>query len=373
MPSLKRCGGRRRRTASSGCFRAMPPTPGCSRSRMASSACASATSAGGSAMRATPSTPISYSRRCASKARWRKHLRFQVSLASVNSALPPRIFPNVADVAKVRPGFTDALAAEVDSIVKHIPNDDLAIQWDCSTEVQDAYGAVPGYSAEGAIERNIAQFRTLVAAHPGKCRARLPLLLRHARRLAALRARRSFGDRSSLPTPPSRRPAAASIGFTFPCCLTSKESFFAPLKDLQAARRARLSRRHPSHGRLQGAHRAGAEISCRNSGSRPIAASAASRRPTCRRCSTSIFRRSRPPVRARIRRRPVSPNRRSTRAPLRPRPHPRHRPRSPRRRRVEANKQSAWHGCARHGQRRRPLPCHPCRLGPRRRCGRKTA
>ena len=131
----------------------------------------------------------------------------------------------VTDVDKVRPGFTDALAAEVDSIVKHIPNDDLAIQWDCSTEVQDAYGAVPGYSAEGAIERNTAQFRTLSPRIPETRRARLPLLLRHARRLAAFRARRSFGDRSSLPTPPSRRPAAASIGFTFPVCPTSKNPF----------------------------------------------------------------------------------------------------------------------------------------------------
>jgi hypothetical protein len=90
-----------------------------------------------------------------------KHLRFQVSLASVNSALPPRIFPNTKDGDKVRPGFTEALAAEVDTIVKHIPNADLAIQWDCATEVQDAYGAVPGYSADGAIERNVAQFRIL--------------------------------------------------------------------------------------------------------------------------------------------------------------------------------------------------------------------
>ena len=115
-----------------------------------------------------------------------RHLRFQVSLASVNSALPPRIFPNAADGPKVRPGFTEALAAEVDTIVKHIPNDDLAIQWDCATEVQDAYGAVPGYSADGAIERNVAQFRSLCAAHPRERRARLSLLLRHARRLAAL-------------------------------------------------------------------------------------------------------------------------------------------------------------------------------------------
>jgi len=37
-----------------------------------------------------------------------RHLRFQVSLASVNSALPPRIFPNQADIGKVRPGFTES-------------------------------------------------------------------------------------------------------------------------------------------------------------------------------------------------------------------------------------------------------------------------
>ena len=90
-----------------------------------------------------------------------KHLRFQVSLASVNSALPPRIFPNVKDGDKVRPGFTDALAAEVDTIVKHIPNDDLAIQWDCSTEVQDAYGNIPGYPLEGSVERNLTEVRNL--------------------------------------------------------------------------------------------------------------------------------------------------------------------------------------------------------------------
>ena len=95
-----------------------------------------------------------------------KHLRFQVSLASVNSALPPRIFPNHADIAKIRPGFTEALAAEADMIGRKIPHDDLAIQWDCSTEVQDVYGAVPGFSADGAIERNVAQFRTLSARIP---------------------------------------------------------------------------------------------------------------------------------------------------------------------------------------------------------------
>jgi hypothetical protein len=90
-----------------------------------------------------------------------KHLRFQVSLASVNSALPPRIFPDQSDIVKIRPGYTDALAAEIGTIVQKIPPGDLAIQWDCSTEVQDAYGAVPGFPAEGAVERNLDQFRKL--------------------------------------------------------------------------------------------------------------------------------------------------------------------------------------------------------------------
>ena len=115
-----------------------------------------------------------------------KHLRFQVSLASVNSALPPRIFPNKADVAKTRPSFTDAVAAEVDTIIKHVSNNDLAIQWDCSTEVQDVYG---GGARLFRRRRHRTQRRAVphaVAAHPGKRRAWLSLLFRHAWRLAAI-------------------------------------------------------------------------------------------------------------------------------------------------------------------------------------------
>src|ERR1700712_1559029 len=77
-----------------------------------------------------------------------KHLRFQVSIPSVNSTLPPRIFPNPRDIAKVRPGYQDALTAEVAKIVEKIPNEDLAIQWDCATEGQDAYGAIQGFPKE---------------------------------------------------------------------------------------------------------------------------------------------------------------------------------------------------------------------------------
>ncbi len=90
-----------------------------------------------------------------------KPLRFQVSMPSVVSALPPRIFPDQSDIAKVRPGYLEALKAELGTIVEKIPAKDLAIQWDCSTEMQDAYGAIAGYPRDGAVERNMDQFRVL--------------------------------------------------------------------------------------------------------------------------------------------------------------------------------------------------------------------
>jgi hypothetical protein len=88
-------------------------------------------------------------------------LRFQVSMPSVNSAIPSRIFPDVADVAKVRPGYTEALRAETAKIVEKIPNDQLAIQWDCANEVTEVYGGIPGFAKAGAIERNLDQVRAL--------------------------------------------------------------------------------------------------------------------------------------------------------------------------------------------------------------------
>jgi hypothetical protein len=85
------------------------------------------------------------------------HIRFQVSIPMVNSVLPPRIFPNVSDLEKIRPGYEEATRAEIATIIDKIPAEELAIQWDCSTEVQDAYGGIPGFPLAGAIERNLAE------------------------------------------------------------------------------------------------------------------------------------------------------------------------------------------------------------------------
>lgn len=95
-----------------------------------------------------------------------KHLRFQVSIPMVNSVLPPRIFPDQSDIEKIRPGYEEATRAEIAKIVEKIPHKELAIQWDCSTEIQDSYGSIPGYPLQGAIERNLEQVRGLAPHIP---------------------------------------------------------------------------------------------------------------------------------------------------------------------------------------------------------------
>ena len=89
------------------------------------------------------------------------NLRFQVSIPTAVSALPPRVFPHPGDLDKVRPGYIDAVRAEVAAMIEQIPPSELAIQWDCSTELQDAYGALAGLPKEGAIERNVPQIHAL--------------------------------------------------------------------------------------------------------------------------------------------------------------------------------------------------------------------
>lgn len=95
-----------------------------------------------------------------------EHLRFQVSMPMVNSVLPPRIFPVPGDIDRIKPGYEAALKAEVETIVEKIPSRDLAIQWDCASELQDAYGAIREFPAEGMIERNVSQVRHIAPHIP---------------------------------------------------------------------------------------------------------------------------------------------------------------------------------------------------------------
>lgn len=160
-----------------------------------------------------------------------RHVRFQVAIPSVNSTLPPRLFPDGNDLDKIRPGYQDALAAEIATIVKQIPNEDLAIQWDCATEVQDAYGGA-GLAKETAIERNIGQFKALSPAIP---------------ETVALGYHLCFGTLGGWPRfAPDDLSGAVAMANAFidvsgrrvdfvhiPTLDSTDEAFFAPLKDLR--------------------------------------------------------------------------------------------------------------------------------------------
>lgn len=95
-------------------------------------------------------------------------VRFQVSMPSVNSVVTRRIFAEPGDAAKIQPGYEAAVKAELENIVTRIPAEDLAIQWDCSTEMQDAYGAIEGLPLESMIERNVDHMRRLCPIIPEK-------------------------------------------------------------------------------------------------------------------------------------------------------------------------------------------------------------
>ena len=151
------------------------------------------------------------------------HLRFQVSIPMVNSAAPPRVFADGKSCATVRAAYAEALAAELGKILEHVPHHELAIQWDCASELQEAY--------QGGIEGQIAQV-ALSKAIP-----RTVLLGYHL----------CFGTLGGWPRfAPDDLGAAVQLANAFvaasgrpvdwihiPVLDRSDDAFFAPLQDLQ--------------------------------------------------------------------------------------------------------------------------------------------
>ena len=82
-------------------------------------------------------------------------MRFQISIPMVHSVIRPLYFPDPADLARVRPGFEAALAAEVAVIVEKIPHRDLAIQWDCAWELQAVCGAGKALPSELEVATHV--------------------------------------------------------------------------------------------------------------------------------------------------------------------------------------------------------------------------
>ena len=93
-------------------------------------------------------------------------MRFQISIPMVNSVIRPLYFPEPGDVDKIRPGFEAALAAEIEVIVRRIPAEDLAIQWDCAAELLAVYGGSQASGKEAEVATHIAPIRRLSALIP---------------------------------------------------------------------------------------------------------------------------------------------------------------------------------------------------------------
>lgn len=83
-------------------------------------------------------------------------IRFQISMPMVNSVIRPLTFPDPKDLERLRPGYEEAIAAELDAIFEAIPPKDLAIQWDMAWEIAAVYDGMEGYPAEREIETHVA-------------------------------------------------------------------------------------------------------------------------------------------------------------------------------------------------------------------------
>ena len=96
------------------------------------------------------------------------HVRFQVCIPLTYSAVTA-FFPDPADEARIVPGFTAALRAEVAKMVEKIPPADLAIQWDLAIEnryVEAMLARDGAAAAEREAERLMAPAREVCAVTP---------------------------------------------------------------------------------------------------------------------------------------------------------------------------------------------------------------
>ena len=163
-------------------------------------------------MPAMPSAPISSSAPCARRAFFPPALRFQISIPMVNSVVRPLYFPDARDFDRVRPGFEESLAAEIDG----------DRQAHSASRSRDPMGLRLGGAGglgrgadiprEAAIATHVAPVARLSRLLPEEVAARLPFLLRHVRRLARLRAGDARPRRRSRQRGGRRRRPAGRLG-----------------------------------------------------------------------------------------------------------------------------------------------------------------
>jgi hypothetical protein len=161
-----------------------------------------------------------------------KAVRFQISLPLVNSVITKGAFPVEGDIEKVRPGYEAALAAEIQKIVEKLPQDDIALQWDCSWEITDVYGAIKGFDPDRAIERNIGQITRLSEVVPDKVELGIHLCFGTFGGWPRF-APETLGAAVELANAAIAQAGRRVDWIHIPTLNTSNESFYAPLASLR--------------------------------------------------------------------------------------------------------------------------------------------
>ncbi len=98
-------------------------------------------------------------------------LRFQVSMPMVDSVVRPLTFPRPGDLERIRPGYEEAIGAELAAMLDSIPDEDLAIQWDCAWEVSaihNGHDVQRGFPAEARIETHLGPIARLSQLLPDR-------------------------------------------------------------------------------------------------------------------------------------------------------------------------------------------------------------
>jgi hypothetical protein len=150
----------------------------------------------------------------------------------VNSVVRPLYFPTPGDVDRVRPGFEELLAAELDVIYRRIPHRDLAVQWDLAAETTAVSGAVPDYPDEARIETHVAPVRRLTQKMPKDVALGFHFCF------GTFGGWPSFSPKDLGPTVDLANACVAAVGrrvdwVHIPTLDTTDEAFYAPLARLQ--------------------------------------------------------------------------------------------------------------------------------------------
>lgn len=95
-------------------------------------------------------------------------MRFQIAMPMVNSVIRPLTFPVAGDLERLRPGYEEAIAAELAAIFEAIPHEDLAIQWDCAWEIISVNTKPKEYPNEWKIETHVPPIGRLSRLIPEK-------------------------------------------------------------------------------------------------------------------------------------------------------------------------------------------------------------